>query len=120
VIDRKLLRLSATSKKVDELIRQDRRITVREIVAQLGVGHQAAQEIMEIFGISESLTLQTTQKNGRELHSYPTYRPDLAPSDYQLFGSLKDHLRGHHYENDETVQEAVRSWLLRAGTDFYR
>jgi hypothetical protein len=35
--------------KVDELIRQDRRITVREIAAQLGVGHRAVQEMMEIF-----------------------------------------------------------------------
>jgi hypothetical protein len=33
---------------------------------------------------------------------------------------LKDQLRGHHYETDEAVQEAVRSWLRGAGTDFYR
>jgi hypothetical protein len=44
----------------------------------------------------------------------------LAPLDYHLFGPLKDHLRGHHYETDEAVQEAVRSWLRGAGTDFYR
>jgi hypothetical protein len=30
--------------KVDELIRQDRRITFRETAAQLGVGHHAIQE----------------------------------------------------------------------------
>jgi hypothetical protein len=33
---------------------------------------------------------------------------------------LKDHLRGHHYETDEAVQEAVRRWLRVAATDFYR
>jgi hypothetical protein len=38
----------------------------------------------------------------------------LVPSDYHLFVPLKDHLRGHHYETDEAVQEAA------AGTDFYR
>jgi transposase len=32
--------------KVDELIRQDQRITVREIAAQLGVGHHAVQKMM--------------------------------------------------------------------------
>jgi transposase len=37
-------------KKVDELIRQDRRITVRETAAQLGVGHHAVQEMMKILG----------------------------------------------------------------------
>jgi transposase len=36
--------------KVDELIRQDRMISIREIAAQLGVGHHAVQEMMEILG----------------------------------------------------------------------
>jgi hypothetical protein len=36
-----------------------------------------------------------------------------------LFGPLKDHPRGYHYETDEVVQKAVRSWLRGAGTDFY-
>jgi transposase len=63
------------------------------------------------------LTLQTIQKNGWELLPHPAYSPDLIPSDYHL----KDHLRGQHYVTDEAVQEAVRSWLQRAGTtDFYR
>jgi transposase len=66
------------------------------------------------------LTLHTIQKNGWELLSHPLYSPDLAPSDYHLFGPLKDHPRGHHHETDEAVQEAVRSWLRAAGTDFYR
>jgi len=44
----------------------------------------------------------------------------LAPSDYYLFGPLKDHLRCHHYDTDEAVQEAVWSWLRGAGTDFCR
>jgi hypothetical protein len=32
---------------------------------------------------------------------------------------LKENLRGHHYDTDEAVQEAVGSWLRGAGTDFY-
>jgi hypothetical protein len=51
--------------------------------------------------------------NCSPIHTWP-------PSDYHLFGHLKDHLRGHHYETDEAVQEAVRSRLRGAGTDFYR
>jgi histone-lysine N-methyltransferase SETMAR len=65
------------------------------------------------------MTLQTIQKSGWELFSHPPYSPDLAPSDYHLFGPLKDHLRNHHYDNDEAVQEAVRNWLRGAETDFY-
>jgi histone-lysine N-methyltransferase SETMAR len=56
------------------------------------------------------LTLKTIQKNSWELLSHPPYSPDLAPSDYYLFGPLKEHLRGCHYENDEAVQKALRSW----------
>jgi transposase len=39
--------------KVDGLIRQDRRITFREIAAQIGVGHHAVQEMMEILRYRE-------------------------------------------------------------------
>jgi hypothetical protein len=35
---------------VDELIREDRRITVRETPAQLGVGYHVVQEMVEILG----------------------------------------------------------------------
>jgi transposase len=65
------------------------------------------------------LILQTVQKYGWELLTHRPYSPDLVPSDYHLFGPLKDHLRGHHYETDEAVQETVRSWLRGAGTDLY-
>jgi hypothetical protein len=49
VVNREPLQLRATSKK-STIIRQDRRITFREIAAQLGVGHHAVQEMMEILG----------------------------------------------------------------------
>jgi hypothetical protein len=48
------------------------------------------------FNMTTRLTLQTILKNGWELLSHPPYSPDLAPSDYLLFGTLKDHLRGHY------------------------
>jgi hypothetical protein len=60
------------------------------------------------------------KQNGWELLSYPRYSPALALSDHHLFGLLKDHLRGYHYETDEAVQGAVRSWLRGAGTEFCR
>jgi transposase len=98
-------RIAATERnkqKVDELIKEDRRITVREIAVQLGVGHHAVQEMTEILGYRGT-------QHGWDLLSHPPYSPDFAPSDYYLFGSLEDHLRSNHYETDEAVQEAVRS-----------
>jgi hypothetical protein len=113
--------------KIEKLIRQDRRITVWEI-AELGVGHHAVQEMMEILGyrkvcsrwVPHLLYGYRGTQNGWDLLSHPPYSSDFASSDCHLFGPLKDHLRGHHYETDEAVQEAVQSWLRGAGTDFYR
>jgi hypothetical protein len=100
--------------KVDEVIRQNRRITDRETAAQLGVGHHVVQEMMDILGYRKVFPLGSPfaygyrgTQNGWELLSHPPCSMDLAPSDYHLFEPLKDHLRSHHYETDEAVQEAV-------------
>ena len=34
---------------------------------------------------------------------HPPYSPDLAPSDYHLFGPMKVGFRGRHYASDEEV-----------------
>jgi histone-lysine N-methyltransferase SETMAR len=50
---------------------------------------------------------------------HPPYSPDLAPPDFHLFGSLKDALRGNHFEDDNRETETVRSGYAgrtRAGT----
>jgi hypothetical protein len=48
-----------------------------------------------------------------------SYSPDLAPSDYHLFGFVKHQLRGR-FETREAIQKAVRQCLQMAGTEFYR
>ena len=42
-----------------------------------------------------------------ELIDHPPHSPDLAPSDYFLFSSLKKHLAGKRYESDDDVIFAV-------------
>jgi len=46
---------------------------------------------------------------------HPAYSPDLAPNDYVLFLSLKSHLHGVHYPDDEAPKEAVKEWLEACG-----
>ena len=46
--------------------------------------------------------------------------PDLAPTDYILFGFVKNQVRGQHYETNDALQTAVRQCLRAAGTEFYR
>ena len=51
--------------------------------------------------------------------SHPPYSPDLAPSDFHLFGPLKESLRGRYFSRDEEVKNAVRKWLKTQPVEFY-
>jgi len=48
------------------------------------------------------------------------YIPDMAPSDFHLFGPLKDTLHGTRFEDDKSVIRAVRTWLREQETSWYR
>ncbi|KAJ4427641.1 hypothetical protein ANN_25289 [Periplaneta americana] len=47
------------------------------------------------------------------------YSPDLATSDYHLFGSVKEQLRGQRYETLEDMRKTERQCLREDETDFY-
>jgi hypothetical protein len=55
-----------------------------------------------------------------DLLPHPSYSPDLAPSDFHLFGPLKNALRGARFEGDESVILAVRTWLREQQRIWYR
>jgi histone-lysine N-methyltransferase SETMAR len=42
---------------------------------------------------------------------HSAYSPDLAPSDFHLFGPLKKALRGRRFSCDDDVKAAVHQWL---------
>ena len=65
------------------------------------------------------LTQETTDNLGFELLPHPPYSPDLAPSDYHLFGPLKKMLGGQKFASDAEVQEAVRGWLAKQPPSFF-
>jgi len=56
-------------------------------------------------------TVDTLRDLKFEVLKHPPYSPDLAPSDFHLFGPMKEHLRGHKFADDNEVMEAVQSWL---------
>ena len=66
------------------------------------------------------VTTQLIAAFGWTVLPHPPYSPDLAPSDFHLFGPLKDGLRGEHFQDSEAVVKAVRKWLASAGSDFYK
>ncbi len=57
---------------------------------------------------------------GWDLLPHSPYSPDIAPSDYHVFRSLKNFLRGKQFQNDEQIENAVRDFLKsKTETDFF-
>jgi plasmid stabilization system protein ParE len=110
------------TKNVDELIRQDRRITVREIAAQLAVGHHAIQKTMEILGYRKVCSHWVPRLlKGTEEHKmagncspiHPTVRiwPLRLPLIQALESSPKrSPLRDWRGSRGSRVKLAARSW----------
>ena len=66
------------------------------------------------------LTRGWLEKYGWEILPHPPHSPDLAPSDFHLFGNLMRRLSGCRFENDEGVADEVRGWLNTRDEQFYR
>jgi hypothetical protein len=58
---------------------------------------------------SAAATVKTIQKLNFELLPHPAYSPDLAPSDYRLFGSLKKALLVRRFGSYEEVKHSVQT-----------
>ncbi|PNF14105.1 hypothetical protein B7P43_G01068, partial [Cryptotermes secundus] len=109
--------------RVDEIIQDDRRMTVDTIAQKLGTGQSAVQEMIGSLGYRKVCAcwvprlLTEDHKDGWEVLSHPSYSPDLAPSDYHLFRFVKDQLRGQCFETREAIQKAVYQWnrILQKG-----
>jgi histone-lysine N-methyltransferase SETMAR len=47
------------------------------------------------------------------------HSPDLAPSDFHLFPTLKEFLDGRRFRSNEEVQDAVKQWLNGLAAEVY-
>ena len=65
-------------------------------------------------------TCEEIARLGWNIMPQPPYSPDLAPTDFHLFGPLKDDLRGEHFETDADVMCAVKKWAKETETAFFR
>jgi len=50
---------------------------------------------------------------------HPLYSPDLAPSDFHMFETLKEAMGGKKFRSDEEVCHAVHEWLHRLTKEFF-
>jgi hypothetical protein len=52
--------------------------------------------------------------------THPPYSPDLAPSDFYLFGRLKSDLQGMRFADNDAVIQTVREWIRRQPQAFLK
>ena len=64
-------------------------------------------------------TVATIQDMSFECLPHPPYSPDLAPSDFHVFGPLKEAMGGKSFRSDEEVQQAVHEWLRSQPKEFF-
>jgi hypothetical protein len=63
-------------------------------------------------------TMGHVAKFGWTVLPHPPHSPDLAPSDFHLFGPMKDGLCGQHFPGNAIIA-TVRKWVASTGADFY-
>lgn len=64
--------------------------------------------------------MKHTTNLGQILLQNPLNSPDLAPSDFSLFGLIKDELCRQHFPSNPAIIAAVKQWVMDAGTDFFQ
>ncbi|GFO26734.1 transposase [Plakobranchus ocellatus] len=69
---------------------------------------------------SANLTQQWLQRYGWEILPHPAHSPDLAHSDFHLFGPLKRHLGGMAFETEDDLISELRNWFDNLDVDFFR
>ena len=69
---------------------------------------------------SARLTQEWLQRYKWEILPHPAHSPDLAPSDYHLFGPLKRHLGGMAFETEDDLIAELKNWFSSLDANFYR
>jgi hypothetical protein len=66
-----------------------------------------------------NLTKDTIKELGWEVMAHPAWSPDLAPSDYALFRSLKDNIAEKQYEDQDDLENYLYNFFASKSPKFY-
>jgi len=68
---------------------------------------------------THAVAMAAIRECGFELLSHLAYSPDLAPSDYHVYRSLKDSLRGQSFGCGEEVIHTINYWFELQEKQFF-
>ena len=60
------------------------------------------------------------QRSGFVELAQPPYRPDLAPSDFYLFGHLKKHLKGKIFAGKDELMQETTDFLNQQSPEWFK
>ncbi len=66
-----------------------------------------------------NLTKDTIKELGWEVMAHPAWSPDLAPSDYALFRSLKDNIAEKQFEDQDDLKNYLNHFFASKSPKFY-
>jgi hypothetical protein len=69
---------------------------------------------------TENMTKAAIQEPDWEILPHPSYTPDFAPSDYHLFRSLCNNLRGVSFNNNAELQNWLGEFFRAKPADFFK
>jgi hypothetical protein len=68
----------------------------------------------------DRLTQELLQTFKWDILGHPSHSPDLAPSDYHVFGKLKEYMGGGEmFDDDDETKDEVLKWLNQQAAEFY-
>jgi hypothetical protein len=53
------------------------------------------------------------------LLGHPLHSPDLVPSNYHLFGKLKEHIARKKFDDNDEAKDEVLRWLNEQAAEFH-
>ena len=65
------------------------------------------------------IVMEKLDKFGWELLPHPPYSPDLAPSDYHLFRTLSNDMRGKKFKDEDDLKNYPQNFFDSNPKEFY-
>ena len=88
------------------------------------IANQGFQNFHFLHDNARPHTARITQEKLRDMGftvlPHPPYSPDLAPSDYYLFSSMKAGLKGGNFNSANEVNNAIQRWMDDKPQEFFR
>ncbi|UYV82650.1 hypothetical protein LAZ67_22000380 [Cordylochernes scorpioides] len=67
-----------------------------------------------------SIQGMTEEISFRSDFTLPPYSPDLAPTDYHLYRSMSNHMRGTTFNNEENLKTWLNNFFYTRPGEFWR